>query len=240
MIARRETRPTAEQRRFIGLFLRGDADLAFLAVPVAFCRAPPPQVSLSGRTSSERRKVWRQCESRVHRSTRGPISPRRLASADARDAAGFLRRGFHRRLFRFLSSGLLRPPSPTPTLLLSPLPPPTFDEGRATRSFARHGSDSSRPIDRPTDRTTNQPFGIRSEILKLSVDLPSIAVDRLQPSPRPSFAARRDSVSHRIGPRQRAYERARARVLYRLRRDDRDPTERLPKEFKLTPAYRTG
>lgn len=113
----------------------------------------------------------------------------------------------------------------------------------AARPFARHGSNSSRP----TDRTTNQPFGIRSEILKVASA--AFPLPRLTIHPPSVFAASSTLLPRLrkspIGPHRRVKRRSTSggRVFSlpppARRRDD--PEERLPKEFKLVPArvYRT-
>ena len=120
--------------------------------------------------------------------------------------------------------------------------------------FARHGLNSYRP----SDRTTNQPFGIRSEILKvasallhlslflsLSLSLSPSLFPLYSPFLRLSSAALLVSppaVSHQSAPTKAAAGRRRSTSggrevfwppLYRARLLTTD-SERLPKEFKLS------
>ena len=115
--------------------------------------------------------------------------------------------------------------------------------------FARHGLNSYRP----SDRTTNQPFGIRSEILKVASALLHLSLPlslSLSPLYSPflclsSYAALLVSppaVSHQSAPTKVAGGRRRWTSggrevfwppLYRARLLTTD-SERLPKEFKLS------
>jgi len=173
----------ARSRRFIGCFQQRRGS-RLSQIPTGRFRAP---LASDGRHRQEEK--WRQYESRVHRSTREPISPRQLASANATRG-----RLFASRFSPTLISLPLLLLSLSLSLCSSSCPPGSADERLVhllVMVWILSDRATERPTDRPTDRTTNQPFGIRSEILKVHRSSLHPVVIAVNPPREPSFAVRK-------------------------------------------------